>query len=209
MCSIGALGECRFSGPRRTTTPFIAWWKRRFASRRSASVPIAGCRIIGTLSSGPNATATFPGSCSGWPTCTPNAGNGRNCASATGTCIKGGSSRFPSRATSISIAWCGTWSGTPCGPDLSSARRIGNGEVCSSVRGEPRGPLLAEWPLPEPSDWIEQVNMPQTEAELEAIRRCVRRGSPYGNAAWTEQTAEQLGLQSTLRRRGRPHKSRS
>ena len=73
--------------------------------------------------------------------------------------------------------------------------------------GNVRGPLLAEWPLPEPSDWIEHVNLPQTEAELEAIHRCLRRGSPYGNAAWTEQTGEQLGLQSTLSARGRPHKS--
>ena len=72
-----------------------------------------------------------------------------------------------------------------------------------------RGPLLAEWPLPEPSDWIEQVNLPQTETELEAIRRCLHRGSPYGKATWTEQVAEQLGLQSTLRGRDRPHKSPS
>jgi putative transposase len=72
-----------------------------------------------------------------------------------------------------------------------------------------RGPLLTEWPLPEPSDWIEQVNLPETEAELEAIRRCVRRNSPYGKTTWAEQTAEQLGLQSTLRGRGRPQKSES
>jgi putative transposase len=69
-------------------------------------------------------------------------------------------------------------------------------------------PLLCHWPLPQPSDWVAYVNSPQTEAELEAIRRCLRRGSPYGNVPWAEQTAEQLGLQSTLRRRGRPHKER-
>jgi putative transposase len=68
------------------------------------------------------------------------------------------------------------------------------------------GPLLCDWPLPQPSDWPQYVNLPQTEAELEAIRRCLSRGSPYGNSVWTEQTAEQLGLQSTLRRRGRPSK---
>jgi len=68
------------------------------------------------------------------------------------------------------------------------------------------GPLLADWPLPRPSDWAEYVNLPQTDAEIAAIRRCVRRGSPYGNTGWTQQTAEQLGLQSTLRGRGRPHK---
>src|SRR3972149_9426384 len=64
------------------------------------------------------------------------------------------------------------------------------------------GPLLCNWPLPQPSDWTEYVNLPQTETELEAIRRCLRRGSPFGNTIWTEKTAEQLGLQSTLRRRG-------
>ena len=81
-----------------------------------------------------------------------------------------------------------------------------SGSLHARARGA-RGSLLAEWPLPEPTDWIEQVNLPQTEAELDAIRRCVRRGSPYGNASWTEQTAERLGLQSTLHRRGRPRKS--
>jgi putative transposase len=70
-----------------------------------------------------------------------------------------------------------------------------------------RDPLLSEWPLPEPSDWIEYVNLPQTEAELEAIRRCVHRGSPYVNSDWTDRVGEQLGLQSTLHGRGRPRKS--
>ena len=68
---------------------------------------------------------------------------------------------------------------------------------------------LGDWWLPHPRDWTRYVNAPQTEAELEAIRRCVRRGSPYGNASWIERIAEELGLQSTLRRRGRPRKDRA
>jgi putative transposase len=76
------------------------------------------------------------------------------------------------------------------------------GSLHQRTRGS-RDPILAAWPLPEPSDWVEQVNM-----ELESLRRCVRRGSPYGSAPWIEHSAEQLGLQSTLRRRGRPQKSR-
>ena len=79
------------------------------------------------------------------------------------------------------------------------------GSLHRRVTGK-RQPLLDEWPLPEPTDWPRLVNQPQTEAELEAIRRCVRRGSPCGSIAWAEQTAEQLGLQSTLRPRGRPRK---
>jgi putative transposase len=68
----------------------------------------------------------------------------------------------------------------------------------------PRVPLLAEWPLPEPTNWCDLVNQPQTEAELDAIRHCLRRGCPYGSSAWVDQAAERLGLQPTLRPRGRP-----
>ena len=64
--------------------------------------------------------------------------------------------------------------------------------------------LLSGWPLPRPRQWIEHVNCPQSEAEVNAIRRCVARGQPLGSAAWTEQTARELHLESTLRSRGRP-----
>lgn len=45
---------------------------------------------------------------------------------------------------------------------------------------------------------------PQTEAELESLRRSVNRGQPFGSSQWTEATAKQLNLESTLRPRGRP-----
>ena len=50
------------------------------------------------------------------------------------------------------------------------------------------------------------MNNPQTEAELEAIRRSVKRGTPYGNAKWLTQSAARLQLEHTLRSRGRPTK---
>ena len=37
---------------------------------------------------------------------------------------------------------------------------------------------LADWPLPLPPDWLTIVNRPQTEAELDALRRSVNRGVP-------------------------------
>ena len=66
---------------------------------------------------------------------------------------------------------------------------------------------LSRWPVAQPRNWVERVNQPQTEAELESLRRCVARGQPFGSSGWIEQTAKRLGLESTLRMRGRPKKS--
>jgi putative transposase len=66
--------------------------------------------------------------------------------------------------------------------------------------------MLSHWPVPRPRDWAKWVNEPQTKAEVEAIRRAVRRGQPYGSPEWVEQTARQLGLESTLRAPHRPRK---
>lgn len=66
--------------------------------------------------------------------------------------------------------------------------------------------LLAAWPLPRKAGWVEQVNSPQSAGELQALRRSVVRGSPMGDAAWSERTVRRLGLESTLRPQGRPRK---
>jgi putative transposase len=68
--------------------------------------------------------------------------------------------------------------------------------------------VLDDGPVPLPRGWLRRVESPQTEAELAALRRSVVRGAPFGEDAWQEQTAERLGLQSTLRPRGRPRKTR-
>jgi hypothetical protein len=41
-------------------------------------------------------------------------------------------------------------------------------------------------------------------APFAAMRHCVARGRPYGSDAWASRTAEVLGLESSLRPRGRP-----
>jgi putative transposase len=63
---------------------------------------------------------------------------------------------------------------------------------------------LDPWPLPRPPTWIDYVNGVETEAELAAIQTSVRRGSPFGSTTWRRQTAAALGLETTLRPRGRP-----
>jgi putative transposase len=41
--------------------------------------------------------------------------------------------------------------------------------------------LLSAWPTPRRAGWVDHVNAAQTAAELAALRRSVRRGSPYGD----------------------------
>ena len=67
---------------------------------------------------------------------------------------------------------------------------------------------LSEWPLARPRNWRKLVNQPQSESELEAIRRATNRGRPYGDEKWVIRTARRLGLESTLRNRGRPKKAK-
>ena len=66
--------------------------------------------------------------------------------------------------------------------------------------------LLADSPVPLGKTWAAHVNQPQSEAELEAIRRSAIRGQPYGGEAWQMKVAGQLGLEHTFRSRGRPRK---
>lgn len=81
------------------------------------------------------------------------------------------------------------------------------GSVWRRAHGDARSRrLLSTWPLRRPRGWLEFVNEPQTEAELEAVRRCVARGTPHGSEKWVKRSAKRLGLASTLRPRGRPRK---
>jgi putative transposase len=64
--------------------------------------------------------------------------------------------------------------------------------------------LLAAWPVARRPNWSEHVNGAQTAAELQAIRRSIERGRPFGNERWIERAADRLDLETTLRPRGRP-----
>lgn len=69
-----------------------------------------------------------------------------------------------------------------------------------------RPEMLCDWPVRGPRNWVEHVNAVQTEAELADLRRSLTRGAPFGADRWTQQIARQLGLESSLRPRGRPRK---
>jgi putative transposase len=79
----------------------------------------------------------------------------------------------------------------------------------SAAPAQPGDPLLDPGPVPRPAAWLAHVNEPQTEAEVERLRQCLGRGRPFGDSAWTVQTAGRLGLAASLRPRGRPRKDTS
>lgn len=73
-------------------------------------------------------------------------------------------------------------------------------------RSHPDG-LLSEGPLAKFRGWTNYVNGIESAAELAALRRCLARGAPYGEVNWQHKVAKKLGLESSLRPRGRPRKA--
>ena len=67
--------------------------------------------------------------------------------------------------------------------------------------------MLSEWPLLRPRKWLQYVNEPETDAELQSRQRSCQCGTPFGSAPWVERTAKKLGLESTIRPPGRPKKT--
>ena len=67
--------------------------------------------------------------------------------------------------------------------------------------------LLAPPPVDLPKGWSRLVNQPQSETEVSAVRASVVRGRPFGGKTWTRIAATKMGLESTLRPRGRPRKT--
>jgi len=80
----------------------------------------------------------------------------------------------------------------------------------SSLGTPPRNvehiPKLDLGPVARRTDWLEWVNLPLTEAEREAMQTCINRGQPYGEDKWKLRIAKKLGIESSLRPRGRPQR---
>jgi putative transposase len=63
-----------------------------------------------------------------------------------------------------------------------------------------------QWPVAPSTNWTSWVNRAETAKELEALRRSVNRGAPFGDPAWQQWAARKLKLQQTLRDPWRPKK---
>ncbi len=75
------------------------------------------------------------------------------------------------------------------------------------VRSEPKhplSPLLAEWPVDRPRNWVRLLNEPMDGKERDRMQLHIRRNRPLGDEGWTRQIVKRLGSESTMRPVGRP-----
>lgn len=68
---------------------------------------------------------------------------------------------------------------------------------------EPNRPVLAQWPVRRPDDWLELLNTPEPTQTLHRIRSAVRRGRHFGTKGWRVQTAHRLSWREGDRGPGR------
>ena len=69
--------------------------------------------------------------------------------------------------------------------------------------------ILAKWPIVRKRGWLAYVNQPATESEFLALQGCIQRGNPFGSEPWSRHKIKLLGLESTVKPRGRPRKPRN
>ena len=67
--------------------------------------------------------------------------------------------------------------------------------------------LIDKIPIDTPNDWERYVNEPLTKKELEKLHRSENCQSPYSQEEWQRMICQQLGLESTIREKGRPKKN--
>jgi putative transposase len=67
---------------------------------------------------------------------------------------------------------------------------------------------LAKTPAVRGRRWSAYVHHEPTENELTNVRRSIQAGLPFGEAAWVARLSRRLGLDMTIRPRGRPRKTR-
>lgn len=66
------------------------------------------------------------------------------------------------------------------------------------------GISLSTWPIVQPEGWVDLVNQGEMRESLQAVRQSVVTGRPFGDPDWAITAAVDMGLESTLRPRGRP-----
>ena len=96
--------------------------------------------------------------------------------------------------------------GNPLRAGLASSAREWPWSSHKERIGEKFRLLIDEIPVELPKDWGGYVDSPFIKRELVILRESVNRQSPYGTLTWQMKVGRELGLECTLRARGRPRK---
>jgi putative transposase len=85
-----------------------------------------------------------------------------------------------------------------------------HGSLAARLRDrDPRQEILSPWPIDIPTDYLQWVNQPQTQTEIDALQTAIRRNRPFGDATWQKRTITRLGLESSIRPKGGQRKTPS
>ena len=76
----------------------------------------------------------------------------------------------------------------------------------NEVIGKEQRGLLEKLPIETAKQWTKYVDMLFEEAEIDRVRASVNRQTPFGDATWQMKKCKEFGLESTMKRRGRPKK---
>ena len=68
-------------------------------------------------------------------------------------------------------------------------------------------PKIEPGPVVRGRNWLQAVQRPLTAEELALVRHSVVRGAPFGDPKWQQRMVLKLGIESTMRPRGRPRKT--
>jgi len=74
--------------------------------------------------------------------------------------------------------------------------------------GSRKSTMLSPLPITLPDAWSDFIDKPMTSSEVERLRTSVNRQAPFGTNVWVQELCEKLGLESTIRERGRPKNSK-
>lgn len=79
----------------------------------------------------------------------------------------------------------------------------------NEVIGADKRGLGDKAPVDIPKEWTEYVDGLFEGNDLDRVRTSVNRQTPLGEATWLMKVCREFGLESTVRRRGRPMKEKS
>ncbi|MCD6394819.1 MAG: transposase [Planctomycetes bacterium] len=74
--------------------------------------------------------------------------------------------------------------------------------------GQEKAVVLSKGPMELPKRWVKLVDkaVDIADGDRELVETCIKRGRPMGEKEWMIRMAARLGLEATLRPRGRPRK---